>query len=57
MMELIKRFEESDAEEADLEDDEEVEEEDALAQRLKGVDLGTRPQSPSNSLSRLTLLR
>ena len=51
MMELIKRFEESNAEEADLEDEEEDEEEDALTQRLKGVDLGTGPRSPSNSLN------
>ena len=42
-MELLKRFEESN-EEADL--DEEDEEEDALAQRLREVDLGTpRPGS------------
>ena len=39
MMELLKRFEESNAEEADSDD--EGEEEDALVQRLKGVDLGT----------------
>ena len=39
MMELLKRFEESNAEEADS--DSEGEEEDALARRLKGVDLGT----------------
>jgi len=38
-MELLKRFEESSAEEADLDD--EGEEGDALVQRLKGVDLGT----------------
>ena len=40
MMELLKRFEESDAgEEADPGDEDE--EEDILAQRLKGIDLGT----------------
>jgi len=38
MMELLKRFEESNAEEAGSDD--EGEEEDALVQRLKGVDLG-----------------
>jgi len=38
MMELLKRFEESNAEEADSDDEEG--EEDALAQRLKGIDLG-----------------
>ena len=38
MMELLKRFEESNTEEADSDD--EGEEEDALVQRLKGVDLG-----------------
>lgn len=38
MMELLKRFEESDAGEEELED--EGSEEDVLVQRLKGVDLG-----------------
>ena len=38
MMELLKRFEESDAEEADLEAGDE--DGDALAQRLEGIDLG-----------------
>jgi len=38
MMELLKRFEESNAEETNSDD--ESEEEDALVQRLKGVDLG-----------------
>ena len=38
MIELLKRFEESDAEGEDLED--ENEDGDALAQRLKGIDLG-----------------
>lgn len=53
-MELLKRFEESNAEEADL--DEEEEEEDALTQRLKGVDLGApwleshTPAPPTNVL-------
>ena len=37
-MELLKRFEESDVEEADLEDEDD--DEDTLAQRLKGIDLG-----------------
>ncbi|KAF9646230.1 hypothetical protein BDM02DRAFT_3100173 [Thelephora ganbajun] len=37
MMELLQRFEESSAEEVDLDDEDE--EENALAQRLKGVDL------------------
>ena len=37
-MELLKRFEESDAEEADLEA--EGEDGDALARRLEGIDLG-----------------
>ena len=39
IMALLKRFEESNAEEADLDDEDE--EEDAMIQRLKGVDLGT----------------
>ena len=38
-MELLKRFEESNVEEVDS--DSEGEEEDALARRLKGADLGT----------------
>ena len=38
MMELLKRFEESNSEEADLDDEDE--EEGALAQRLGEVDLG-----------------
>jgi hypothetical protein len=38
MMELLKRFEESSAEEADLDDGGDGE--DGLAQRLKGIDLG-----------------
>lgn len=37
-MELLKRFEESNAEEADLDDGDDGE--DGLAQRLKGIDLG-----------------
>jgi hypothetical protein len=41
MMELLKRFEESDAEEKELEDEDE--DGDALAQGLKGVDLGMPP--------------
>jgi len=41
MMELLKRFEESDVGEADPGDEDE--EEDVLVQRLKGVDLGTPP--------------
>lgn len=44
MMELLKRFEESDTEEADLGDEDE--EEDSLVQKLKGVDLGTPPLEP-----------
>jgi len=39
MMELLKRFEELNTEEADPGDEDE--EEDVLVQRLKGVDLGT----------------
>lgn len=39
MMELLKRFEESNGEEED-----EVDEEDALAQSLNGVDLGMKPR-------------
>ena len=39
MMALLKRFEESNVEEAGLDDEDE--EEDAMIQRLKGVDLGT----------------
>jgi hypothetical protein len=53
MMELLKRFEESSVEEADLDDEDE--EEDALAQRLRGVDLGAprpglhpHPTSPTD---------
>ena len=38
MMELLKRFEESNTEEADSGDEED--EGDGLAQRLKGIDLG-----------------
>ena len=37
-MELLKRFEESSAEEADLDDGDD--DEDGLAQKLKGIDLG-----------------
>jgi len=46
-MELLKRFEESNAEEADLGDEDE--EDDPLVQRLKGVDLGT-PRLESHPL-------
>ena len=42
MMELLKRFEETNAEEEEDLDDE-SEEEGPLVQRLKGVDLGTTP--------------
>jgi hypothetical protein len=44
MMELLKRFEELDVGEEDLEDEDS--EEDALVQRLKGVDLGATGLDP-----------
>ena len=52
MMELLKRFEESNAVEADLDDEDE--EEDALAQRLREVDLGTLRMEPHPGSTSLT---
>jgi len=41
MMELLKRFEESNPEEAELEDDDEDGEELTVVRGLEGLDLGT----------------
>ena len=49
MMELLQRFEGSNAEETDSEGEDE--EEDALVQSLKGVDLGMEPTSSASFFS------